>query len=115
MKSSLVLVSAALSLFVVSSCSDDSSVGASDVASVDQTVVREVELSVPSISCASCLASIRKEVIQVPGVVGMGGDPRTKKVVVRLNSSAAAGDDAVIAAVKRAGFEPAAGAANGGE
>ena len=68
-------------------------------------VAREVILSVPSVTCAACLASIRKEVIIEPGVVSMGGDPKTKTVVLRLSASAPEDDAHLIEAVKRAGFD----------
>lgn len=70
-------------------------------------VVREVAFSVPSVTCAACLASIRKEVITEPGVVSMGGDAKTKTVVVRLSADAPADDAHLIEAIKRAGFEAA--------
>ncbi|QQL43953.1 heavy-metal-associated domain-containing protein [Sulfuriroseicoccus oceanibius] len=105
----LWMVGALAGLMAVGACSEQEvKVGyAPEVA--EQAVAREVELSVPSISCASCLAKIRKEVIQVPGVVSMGGDPRTKKVVVRLSADAAEGDAAIREAIAKAGFEVAGG------
>lgn len=68
-------------------------------------VVREVTLSVPSVTCAACLASIRKEVITEPGVISMGGDPKTKTVVLRMSADAPGDDAHLIEAIKRAGFE----------
>jgi len=71
----------------------------------DVEVAREVTLSVPSVTCAACLASIRKEVITEPGVVSMGGDAKTKTVVIRLSADAPEDDAYLLEAIKRAGFE----------
>ena len=95
-----------LCLGLIPSCSGSSEPVAT--ADVEPEVVREVTFSVPEVTCASCLMSIRKEVITEPGVVSMGGDADKKTVVVRLSADAPGGDTNLIDAIKRAGFEATA-------
>ncbi len=92
-----------LCVFGLLSCSKTNETQITTEAEVE--VAREVTLSVPSVTCAACLASIRKEVITEPGVVSMGGDPKTKIVVLRLSANAPEDDAHLIEAIKRAGFE----------
>lgn len=85
------------------SCSPES--GGGTAGKVELEVAREVSFSVPSVTCAACLASIRKEVIVEPSVISMGGDAKTKTVVVRLSAEAPEDNAFLIEAIQRAGFE----------
>lgn len=85
------------------SCSSENDSEITNKAEVE--VAREVSFSVPSVTCAACLATIRKEVIVEPSVVSMGGDPKTKTVVVRLSADAPGDDAFLVEAIKRAGYE----------
>lgn len=102
-RSWLMVVAFGFCVSGVVSCAPDEKSG--DAGKAEVAVVREVSFSVPSVTCAACLASIRKEVITEPGVVSMGGDAKTKTVVVRLSADAPADDDHLIEAIQRAGFE----------
>ena len=86
------------------SCSPDADRQAGQ-SSAEAAIVREVSFDVPKISCASCLATIRKEVIKEEGVVSIGGDPKAKTVVLRLSAEAPEDSAVYVAAIKRAGFD----------
>jgi len=46
--------------------------------------LRQVTLSVPSIHCQGCVAKIRDELVKLPVVVAVDGNPATKQVVVTV-------------------------------
>ncbi len=46
--------------------------------------LRQVTLSVPSIHCHGCVAKIRDELVKLPVVVAVDGNPATKQVVVTV-------------------------------
>jgi Cu+-exporting ATPase len=48
--------------------------------------LRQVTLSVPSIHCQGCVAKIRDELVKLPVVVAVDGDPATKQVVVTVRN-----------------------------
>jgi Cu+-exporting ATPase len=50
--------------------------------------LERVTLSVPSIHCAGCVARIREALVELPSVVSVEGDPRTKQVVVTMRDGA---------------------------
>jgi heavy metal translocating P-type ATPase len=47
---------------------------------------RQVTLSVPSIHCQGCVATIRDELVKLPVVVAVDGNPATKQVVVTVRN-----------------------------
>lgn len=64
----------------------------------------ELSYTVPGMSCAHCTAAVTEEVEEVGGVASVEIDLDTKRVVVRGESVS---DDAVRAAIREAGYEPA--------
>jgi len=48
--------------------------------------LRQVTLSVPSIHCQGCVAKIRDELVKLPVVVAVDGNPATKQVVVTVRN-----------------------------
>jgi copper chaperone len=64
-----------------------------------------VTLSIPGISCAHCVATIKRETKDVPGVVSVEADQETKTATYTLES------EAVLPKVKEAlveiGYPPA--------
>ncbi len=48
--------------------------------------LQQVTLSVPSIHCQGCVAKIRDELVKLPVVVAVDGNPATKQVVVTLRN-----------------------------
>jgi heavy metal translocating P-type ATPase len=48
--------------------------------------LRQVTLSVPSIHCQGCVATIRDELVKFPVVVAVDGNPATKQIVVTVRS-----------------------------
>lgn len=48
----------------------------------------EIKVSIPNISCAHCVATIKREVGELQGVQLVEGDVKTKTVVVNFDSPA---------------------------
>jgi cation transport ATPase len=48
--------------------------------------LREITLSVPSIHCQGCVTKIRDELVKLPVVVAVEGNPATKQVVVTVRN-----------------------------
>jgi P-type E1-E2 ATPase len=48
------------------------------------TAVERVALTVPSIHCQGCVLTIREELVKLPAVVSVDGDPELKQVVVTM-------------------------------
>jgi len=48
------------------------------------TTVEQVTLNVPSIHCQGCVSKIRDELVKLPVVVAVEGDPQSKQVVVTM-------------------------------
>jgi copper chaperone CopZ len=46
--------------------------------------LEQVTLSVPSIHCQGCVSKIRDELVKLPVVVAVEGDPQSKQVVVTM-------------------------------
>jgi heavy metal translocating P-type ATPase len=46
--------------------------------------LHQVTLNVPSIHCQGCVTKIREELVKLPVVVSVDGDPQTKQVVVTM-------------------------------
>jgi copper chaperone len=64
----------------------------------------EKTVLVPAISCAHCLATIRRELGDLPGVRAITGDVASKRVTVRFEPPA--GWEAIAALLKELGFPP---------
>ncbi|NPT39713.1 heavy-metal-associated domain-containing protein, partial [Paraburkholderia xenovorans] len=64
------------------------------------------ELDIGGMTCASCAMRVEKALAKVPGVVSASVNLATETATVDLNG-AAAGPDALIAAVRKAGYEAA--------
>jgi copper ion binding protein len=61
------------------------------------------EYSVTGMTCEHCVASVREEVSEVPGVTDVDVDLASGRVVVTSESTV--DDDAVRAAVEEAGYQ----------
>ncbi len=48
--------------------------------------LQQVILTVPSIHCQGCVATIRDELAKLPTVVAVDGNPETKQVVVTMRN-----------------------------
>jgi copper chaperone len=59
--------------------------------------------TVTGMTCSHCVASVREEVGEVPGVMGVDVDLANSRVVVTAESPV--DDDAVRAAVEEAGYQ----------
>jgi heavy metal translocating P-type ATPase len=46
--------------------------------------VEQVTLKVPSIHCEGCVSAIREELVKLPGVVAVDGDPQSRQIVVTM-------------------------------
>ncbi|WP_168791866.1 heavy metal translocating P-type ATPase [Paraburkholderia aromaticivorans] len=65
---------------------------------------QSTELAIGGMTCASCATRVEKALAKVPGVVGASVNLATETATVNLDGTAAA-PDALIAAVKKAGYE----------
>ncbi|MFM0044605.1 heavy metal translocating P-type ATPase [Paraburkholderia sediminicola] len=66
------------------------------------------ELAIGGMTCASCAMRVEKALAKVPGVAGVSVNLATETATVNLSDAAASADaetDALIAAVKKAGYE----------
>jgi Cu+-exporting ATPase len=61
-------------------------------------------LRVESVTCSGCLVGIRKELTALKGVTGVSSGSDVKDVVVTFEAGKVS-DDALIAAVKKAGYD----------
>ncbi|CAH2902877.1 MAG: Lead, cadmium, zinc and mercury transporting ATPase (EC (EC; Copper-translocating P-type ATPase (EC [uncultured Paraburkholderia sp.] len=74
----------------------------------DATPTRTAELEIGGMTCASCAMRVEKALAKVPGVASASVNLATETASVNLNAAAAAAaSDALIAAVKKAGYEAA--------
>ena len=74
----------------------------------DATPTRTAELEIGGMTCASCAMRVEKALAKVPGVASASVNLATETASVNLTASAAAAaSDALIAAVKKAGYEAA--------
>ncbi|WP_372342343.1 heavy metal translocating P-type ATPase [Paraburkholderia madseniana] len=74
----------------------------------DATPFRTTELDIGGMTCASCAMRVEKALAKVPGVAGVSVNLATETATVNLSdvaSDANAASDALIAAVKKAGYE----------
>ncbi|MFM0730210.1 heavy metal translocating P-type ATPase [Paraburkholderia sediminicola] len=74
----------------------------------DATPSRTTELDIGGMTCASCAMRVEKALAKVPGVTGVSVNLATETATVNLGDAAASADtntDALIAAVKKAGYE----------
>ena len=86
----------------------------------DATPSRTTELDIGGMTCASCAMRVEKALAKVPGVAGVSVNLATETATVNLSDVASDDDvasDALIAAVKKAGYEatliaPASAAGN---
>ncbi|MFM0076859.1 heavy metal translocating P-type ATPase [Paraburkholderia sediminicola] len=75
---------------------------------VDATPSRTTELDIGGMTCASCAMRVEKALAKVPGVAGVSVNLATETATVNLSgvaSDANAASGALIAAVKKAGYE----------
>jgi Cu+-exporting ATPase len=72
----------------------------------DANPTRSAELEIGGMTCASCAMRVEKALAKVPGVASASVNLATETASVNL-TAAAAGSDALIAAVKKAGYEAA--------
>ena len=68
----------------------------------EQAPVEQVSLGVPSIHCGGCVTKIRDELMKLPNVVAVEGDPQRREVVVALRDGHG-GRASIEAAITRAG------------
>jgi Cu+-exporting ATPase len=74
----------------------------------DATPTRTAELEIGGMTCASCAMRVEKALAKVPGVASASVNLATETASVNLTAAAAAAaSDALIAAVKKAGYEAA--------
>lgn len=77
----------------------------------DADPIHTAELEIGGMTCASCAMRVEKALAKVPGVAGASVNLATETASVNLMSDAATGAavtaDALIAAVKKAGYEAA--------
>ncbi|MFM0084739.1 heavy metal translocating P-type ATPase [Paraburkholderia sediminicola] len=76
----------------------------------DATPSRTTELDIGGMTCASCAMRVEKALAKVPGVAGVSVNLATETATINLGdvaSDAGADTDALIAAVKKAGYEAA--------
>jgi copper chaperone CopZ len=64
-----------------------------------------LDFTVPSINCDHCVNTIRRAVMEVPGVHEVTGDPATKHVAVRFDPPATRGE--IVAAMTEWDHPPA--------
>jgi copper chaperone len=69
-------------------------------------VVEEVTLTAPDISCDHCVAAIRRALSNLPGVQFLNGNPQTKQVTIRYDSSVVQ-LTAIEKAMEEEGYPPA--------
>ncbi len=70
--------------------------------------VREIDLAVEGMTCASCVARVEKKLNRVPGVqatVNLALESAHVLVALPPDGSPSAGDDALVAAVRAAGYD----------
>ncbi|WP_244438905.1 heavy metal translocating P-type ATPase [Paraburkholderia dilworthii] len=72
----------------------------------DANPIRTTELEIGGMTCASCAMRVEKALAKVPGVASASVNLATETASVSL-AAAATGSDALIAAVKKAGYEAA--------
>ncbi|WNC92897.1 heavy metal translocating P-type ATPase [Paraburkholderia sp. FT54] len=77
-----------------------------DAAPLVAEVRQSTQLAIGGMTCASCAMRVEKALAKVPGVVGASVNLATETATVSLDGAAAA-PDALIAAVKKAGYEAA--------
>ncbi|MFM0382202.1 heavy metal translocating P-type ATPase [Paraburkholderia dipogonis] len=76
----------------------------------DATPSRTTELDIGGMTCASCAMRVEKALAKVPGVAGVSVNLATETATINLGdmaSDAGADTDALITAVKKAGYEAA--------
>ncbi|MCU0722716.1 MAG: heavy-metal-associated domain-containing protein [Planctomycetes bacterium] len=66
--------------------------------------MEERKAVVPGISCAHCVATIRRELGEIPGVESVAGDPGARTVTVRWGPPATW--ERIAAALAEIGFPP---------
>lgn len=64
-----------------------------------------LEFIVPGVSCDHCVATIRRAVMEVPGVHEVTGDPATKHIAVQCDPPATRA--AIVAAMTEWEYPPA--------
>jgi copper chaperone CopZ len=67
--------------------------------------VEEKTVTIPEISCGHCVANIKRELGDVPGVDSVDGDPGSKRLTVRWGPPATW--DAIARTLGEAGYPPA--------
>lgn len=65
----------------------------------------ERKISVPGISCGHCVAAIKRELGELPGVASVEGDAATKAVVIRFGPPAEW--EKIDALLREIGYPPA--------
>src|SRR5579864_3854310 len=71
----------------------------------DATPFRTTELDIGGMTCASCAMRVEKALAKVPGVAGVSVNLATETATVNLGDAASSPPDALIEAVKKAGYE----------
>ena len=64
----------------------------------------EKTVSIPDISCGHCLATVKREASEIPGVTSVEGDVATKQVTIKWDAPAQW--EQIEAALKEAGYPP---------
>lgn len=64
-----------------------------------------VQVQVPAMKCAGCSWSVSEELKGLEGVSAVYVDPKTKLAVIEVPSKESPGKEAIVSAVKSAGYE----------
>ncbi len=66
--------------------------------------MQEKTVSIPDISCGHCLATVKREAEEIPGVNSVEGDVASKTVTIKWD--APADWEQISAALREAGYPP---------
>jgi len=64
-----------------------------------------LEVKVPGMKCAGCAFSVTEELKKLDHVTEVYVDPKSKKALLSVDSADSPGKEAILAAVKAAGYE----------
>lgn len=64
-----------------------------------------VEIEVPTMKCAGCAWSVTENLKKLESVSAVFVDPKSKKALIEVSSPSTPGKNAILAAVKKSGYE----------
>jgi len=59
---------------------------------------------IPSITCGHCIATIKRELLDLEGVTSVGGDPQSREVTIQWNAPASW--EGIVALLEEIGYPP---------